>query len=52
MVGGGADYSQFNILKALDWSAGDWPTYNGDPSAPLWARERMVVFRPINQILR
>ena len=52
VVGGGADYSQFNILKALDWSAGDWPTYNGDPSAPLWARERMVVFRPISQILR
>ena len=53
-VGGGGNYSQFNVVNAFVWTPNQWPVYNDplNPTAPAWARERMVVFRQINQILR
>jgi hypothetical protein len=53
-VGGAGNYSRFNILSALTWRPNEFPVYDDpmNPKAPQWARERMVVFRPVGELLR
>ncbi len=53
-VGGAGNYSQFNIKTAFTWRPNEFPIFNDpmNPAAPAWARERLVVFRPVSELLR
>jgi hypothetical protein len=53
-IGESPSFSRFNIMNSFQWVANQYPIYNDplNPNAPPWAKERMVVFRPISQILR
>lgn len=53
-VGGAGNFSRFNIKTAFIWRPNEFPIYNDpmNPKAPQWAKERLVVFRPVSELLR
>jgi hypothetical protein len=53
-IGGSPNFNKFNVKTCLEWKQNESPVYNDrhNPNAPTWAKERIVVFRPISQLLR